>query len=83
MENSTKELERLVIIQVAEILNCNPEKLSMESAIDITEGWDSLKNMDVILSLESKFNIVFQPEELMRLDSILEMTKSISLKISK
>lgn len=47
------------------------ENLDMDSGLDVTEGWDSLKNMQVLLQVEATFHLRFDTEELMSLQSVL------------
>jgi len=49
---------------MASVLNIEIDKISDNSSPDTIEAWDSLKQMDLIISIEEEFNIEFSDEEL-------------------
>jgi acyl carrier protein len=65
MENDIEEKNKNVMSVVFEI----PEdKINDDSSPDTIESGDSLKNMNLVVALEEKFNVEFEDEE------IIEMT---------
>ena len=48
---------------VAAVLEINAEDITDESSMDTIETWDSIKHMDLILSLEEEFGVSVPDEE--------------------
>jgi acyl carrier protein len=46
-----------------------------------TERWDSIGNFNLLLSIEKKFKIKFNPQEFNNLNSFKEILKSVANKI--
>jgi acyl carrier protein len=46
-----------------------------------TEKWDSVGNFNLLLSIEKKFKIKFNPQEFNNLNSFKEILKSVTNKI--
>lgn len=62
MEDKLKQI-------MADIFRCKPTDIGLEFSMKSTDQWDSLKHMDLIVSLESNFSI-----EPFTIDEIVEMT---------
>ncbi len=45
------------------------------------DGWESLRHLEVIVSLESAFHISFTPEEIGELDSFSSLVECVNKKI--
>ena len=48
---------------VATVLEVDPAEIDDNSSMDTIEAWDSLKHMDLILSLEEEFGVTVPDEE--------------------
>lgn len=59
---------------MAEILDLQVEKINEDTSPDTVKDWDSLKHMQLILSLEEEFNIEI-PDE--KIDEMLSLKKII------
>lgn len=59
-----------------EELNIKPEM----TANDV-EGWDSLTHINLVLAVESRFNIRFSQKELLSLKNVSDMLRCIEQKI--
>jgi acyl carrier protein len=55
---------------VAEILNQDPKSLTMEQALDGTEGYDSLAKISIIALVDEHFNVVLTPAKLRALKTV-------------
>ena len=42
---------------VAQVLDINPDKLNARSRPNNTEGWDSLRHIEVMLAIETAFDV--------------------------
>ena len=65
MEN---DIERRIKDVMSVVFEVPEDKISDDSSPDTLESWDSLKNMNLVVALEEKFNVEFKDEE------IIEMT---------
>ncbi len=55
---------------ISTALGAHSQTIDLESGLDMTKGWDSLKNMEIILSVESCFGVRFTAKELLTLNSV-------------
>ncbi|MCM1264209.1 MAG: acyl carrier protein [Butyrivibrio sp.] len=56
-------------------------QLSEEMNAQDIEGWDSLKHISVLAAVQDEFSISFDMDEIMNIDNIGDMIKSIEGKI--
>lgn len=54
----------------ADIFQVAPRRITRESSPDTIESWDSLQHLNLILALEQRFGLEFEPEEMERMISI-------------
>ena len=54
----------------ADIFQVAPKRINRESSPDTIETWDSLQHLNLILELEQRFGLEFEPEEMERMTSI-------------
>ena len=62
-----------------EALELNDYNLKLKSSFEEVPGWDSLGHMRIISHIEDKFNIEFDIEEIVGIDTVgklIEMTKN-------
>ena len=62
---------------IAETLRVSTNELTLDSGIDKTRNWDSLKHMEVLLNIEARFEIIFDIEELGTLTTIAQIQNSL------
>jgi len=48
---------------IATVLEIDPSEIDENSSMDTIEAWDSIKHMDLILSLEEEFGVSVPDEE--------------------
>lgn len=61
---------------IAEIMNCRPDELPPESTpLRKIEGWDSLKHVLLIVSLENRLNTKLTAEEIQGIVTIADVTR--------
>lgn len=48
---------------IATVLEIEPTEIDENSSMDTIEAWDSIKHMDLILSLEEEFGVSVPDEE--------------------
>lgn len=57
--------------------------LSPALTADDVEGWDSMKQVDIIIAVEERFDIKFTTKELDRLDCVGDLAVLIVAKASR
>lgn len=62
-------LERVRKI-VSQVMGIPVEQINEESSPDTIEGWDSLKHINLILSLEEEFKVQFKDEQIVEMLSV-------------
>lgn len=70
-------MESQILKIISKVLKMSVEELDARNTDD--KLWDSLKHMEIILSLEEEFDIVFAPEEIASARTvckIIEIVKS-------
>ncbi len=65
---------------VSQVMNVNKESLNDASSPSTIVNWDSLKHMNLILSLEEKFSVSFSDEEIISMLSVKKIIETISKK---
>jgi len=62
-------MERIIAV-VAGVLNVSVADLDENAAMDVTDGWDSLKTMEIVIAIERNFQLVFTAQQMMAQDSV-------------
>ena len=76
----SRELRQQLLELLAEVLevplsqDSNPQRHSLDS-------WDSLKHMELILSLEETYNIRFTSDEVAGVESLDDLVRVIEVKL--
>ena len=60
---------------MAEVLNKSEADITDDLTMDDIEAWDSLKHMDLILSLEQAFSIELTIDEIIIMNSVVAIKK--------
>lgn len=65
-----------------EVFEDDDIKIAPETTADDIDGWDSLSHVNLIVFIESKFNIRFSHKELLTLKNVGDLMNSIHSKIT-
>jgi acyl carrier protein len=65
-----------------EVFDEDDIKISSEQTANDIEGWDSLTHVNLIVAIESKFNISFSHKELMTFKNVGDLLNSIRSKVT-
>lgn len=63
---------------MADVFECDAEKITLDSTPDTLEAWDSLRLLDLILAIEQQADIEISPdrlEDMMSVPAILGIIK--------
>ena len=55
---------------IGSVLGVSPESLSDDSSSENVEAWDSLRQLSILLALESAYGIIISTDEAMDMNSI-------------
>lgn len=55
---------------IGSVLAVSPESLSDDSSIENTDGWDSLRQLSILLALESAYGISITTDQALDMNSI-------------
>ena len=67
-----------VINLLSELFDVSASDLSNETKLNEIKGWDSIKHMEFILSIEKEFNFELSGEEIASIQTINDLKKIIS-----
>ena len=65
-----------------EVFDDDEVTLSSEMTADDVDGWDSLSHVNLIVTIETRFNIRFNQKELLTFKNVGDLLASIGNKIS-
>lgn len=66
----------------ADIFEVDPQVLSAASSPDQVEKWDSVQHLNLVLALEGKYGIAFEPEEMEQMKNLGEIATLVGTKLS-
>jgi acyl carrier protein len=73
MENKLKRL-------LSVVLDVDEEMINEKASADNIEGWDSLKQMNIIVAIEEEFGILFDEDEAILSNSFSSLNELIKAK---
>lgn len=73
-------MEQTVEKIMADVLKISETDITDKLTIDDIEAWDSLKHMDLIVSLEQAFNIEFTFDEIIIMTSVISIKRILNNK---
>ena len=65
---------------ISQVMNTPVELLNDETSPDTIENWDSLKHMNLILTLEEKFSVSFSDDEIVSMLNVGSIVETVSKK---
>jgi acyl carrier protein len=65
----------------ADVFQVAPEQINEASTAEQIEGWDSVQHLNLILALETQFNVEFEPEEIEQMKSIGNFASLVETKL--
>jgi acyl carrier protein len=65
-----------------EVFDDDDIELSPEMTADDVDGWDSLSHVNLIVTIETRFNIKFSHKELLTFKNVGDLMASIESKLS-
>jgi acyl carrier protein len=72
-----------VMEAAADVFGVPRSSLSPASSPLEIEAWDSIQNVNLVLSLEQRFSIQFAPEDLERMNTIGEIAEILAKKLGR
>ena len=74
------EMEDKLRKLLAVLLEVNEEKIDNNTSAETIEGWDSLKQMNIVVAVEEEFDMMFDEEESILSDSYQSLLELIQRK---
>ena len=71
------EIEKRVLNVFSKVFDLDTNDLSVEMIKDDIESWDSIGHLQLIMNLESEFNIKFRTKEIYEITSIQKCIEHI------
>jgi acyl carrier protein len=71
--------QRLVSL-LAEVFGLRQDQITPTLTKDDVAVWDSLKQMDLVVSLEREFGIVLEIADIVRMNSVSSIVETLALK---
>lgn len=68
-------IHEFIINEISKVLK---EEVNLDSNMENTPVWDSLKKIDVIFAVEDKFDVKFNKEVLVTLNSVLAISDEVN-----
>lgn len=65
---------------LSEVFGVSEDEINLSLSKDNQENWDSLKQMDLVLSLEREYGIQLTFDEIRKMTSVPEIEKVLKLK---
>jgi acyl carrier protein len=62
---------------ISKVIQVPVERIDEDSSPETIEGWDSLKHMNLILSLEEEFNVQFTYEEIVEMVTVRKILEKL------
>jgi acyl carrier protein len=66
----------------ADIFEVDPHVLNAASSPDQVEKWDSIQHLNLVLALEGKYGIAFEPEEMEQMKNLGEIATLVGTKLA-
>jgi len=75
---SLEKADDQIKLIVAEVLNMDSSQISNDSGIGLTPGWDSLKQIEILLQIERRFEIRFASQDFSGLGSVSSISNAVT-----
>ena len=63
---------------LADVLELSKEQIDETITMENVDTWDSLRHMEIMLAIEGKFGIQFEPDELVDMTSYSDIKKLVA-----
>ena len=67
----------------ADIFRVSVDQITPETSPETIENWDSVQHLNLVLALEERFGIQFEPEEMDGMKSIAEIVELVARKTAE
>jgi acyl carrier protein len=65
---------------LSDTLEIDIESITVDSSQSTIKEWDSLRHLNLIVEIEDKFNVSFEPEEIGEMTSVEKILNYLNLK---
>ena len=71
-------MEKKILEMVSDVLNIEISNVSMETSIENTGVWDSLKQMQIVIAIEEEFGVKISDDDLIEANSVQKLITTIN-----
>lgn len=75
------DIKNRVVDIIAGAIKVNRDRIAMDTAVGDIPTWDSFAQMVILQSVQDEFGVVFDPEEMMDIETVSDIIKTIETKI--
>ena len=75
------ETKYKIVEIIAGVCEVSPAEVTGESTIGDFPAWDSIGHLTILSTVEEKFGINFEPEEMMELEDVNDIVKAVEEKL--
>jgi len=79
----TSTIAERVHVIAADLFHLAPEQVTGQLSPEQIEGWDSVQHLNLILAVESEFDLVFEPEEIDQMKTLGEISAVIAVRFDR
>lgn len=72
------ELKEEIKNTIAEILEMPADDLSFDMEMEDVDGWDSMRNVMILSTLEEKYDIIFPEDDIFDLTSVGALAEEVA-----
>ncbi|MCH7751649.1 MAG: acyl carrier protein [Planctomycetes bacterium] len=66
---------------VAEVFFVDAQQVSADSSPESISAWDSMGHLNLVLAMEQKFGMTFDPDQIPQLTSVQAIAEAVAAKI--
>lgn len=76
------EVQNKVIEIIAKVLDVETSKITLDLTVGDLPAWDSLGQLNILQSVQEEFDIEFEPEEMMDIEDVNDIIKTVKSKLA-
>ena len=73
-------MNNTLVSVLSDVFGLREDRIVPELSRDEVESWDSLKQMDLVLSLEQEFGVTLEIQDIVKMDSVANIIEVLTSK---
>ena len=83
MSNPQDEILSAVVTIVSDLFGVAPDELGSDSTRESVDGWDSLQQVNLVMDVESRFQVHLSETQIARIQGIGSLVEIVAEELSK